>query len=219
VAAPHDPEWSALAEALADVGRSLVSAGLVLASGGNLSAREPGGDVCLVTARGTWLDRLVPDDFALVRISDGAVVGGAADPSTELALHLGCYRVRPDAAAVVHVHPQTSVLLAALGHPIRAITTDHAAYVGPVRVAPFRDPGTPELATEAAALIADGECDCVVLSHHGCSVVGDSVEMACRRALNLEEAARLTYAALALGDTATVCPPGYRDRLRGSGRH
>jgi L-ribulose-5-phosphate 4-epimerase len=208
-----------LVAALIDAGAALVRAGLVLASGGNLSAREPGGAVIAVTARGTWLDRLEPADFALVRISDGAVVGGAPDPSTELALHLECYRARPDAGAVVHVHPQTSVLLAALGHPIRAITTDHAAYVGPVRVAPYRHPGTPELATEAAALLADGECDCVVLSHHGCSVVGDSVETAYRRVLNLEEAARLTYAALLLGDTATVCPPAFRDRLRGRGGH
>ena len=214
--APTDPEWTGLVQDLVDAGRSLVSAGLVLASGGNLSAREPGGAVAAVTARGTWLDRLGPADFTLVRIADGAVVGGAADPSTELALHLECYRARPDASAIVHVHPQTSVLLAALGHPIRTITTDHAAYVGPVRVAPFRHPGTPELAREAAALL-DG-CDCVVLSHHGCSVVADSVAMALRRALNLEEAARLTYAALLLGDTGTVCPPSYRERLRG-GQH
>jgi L-fuculose-phosphate aldolase len=216
--APTDPEWTGLVDELVDAGRTLVRAGLVLASGGNLSAREPGGAVAAVTARGTWLDRLVPADFALVRLADGAVVGGHADPSTELALHLECYRARADAAAVVHVHPQTSVLLAALGHPIRTITTDHAAYVGPVRVAPFRRPGTPELATEAAALLADGECDCVVLSHHGCSVVADSVEMAHRRVLNLEEAARLTYSALLLGDTGTVCPPSYRARL-GRGGH
>jgi L-fuculose-phosphate aldolase len=211
---PTDAGWSGLVGSLVETGAALVRAGLVLASGGNLSAREPGGAVAAVTARGTWLDRLEPAGFALVRIEDGAVVGGAADPSTELALHLECYRARPDVSAVVHVHPQTSVLLAALGHPIRAITTDHAAYVGPVRVAPYRHPGTSELATEAAALLTDG-CDCVVLSHHGCSVVADSVEMALRRTLNLEEAAKLTYAALLLGDTGTVCPPSYRPRRPG----
>ena len=141
-----------------------------------------------MTARGTWLDRLTPTDFSLVRLADGVVVGGAAAPSTELALHVECYRARPDVTAVVHVHPQLSVLLTALGHPIRLLTTDHVAYVREVRVAPYRHPGTPELATEAAALLADG-CDCVVLSRHGCSVVADSVEMALRRVLNLEEAA------------------------------
>ena len=38
--------------------------------------------------------------------------------------------------------------------------------------------------------------------------------MALRRVLNLEEAARLTHAALLLGDTATGGPPGYPERLR-----
>jgi hypothetical protein len=43
--------------------------------------------------------------------------------------------------------------------------------------------------------------------------------MGLRRTLNLEEAAKLTYAALLLGDTGTVCPPSYRERLRGTGEH
>lgn len=210
---PTDPPWAGLVGELQALGRGLVAGGLVLGSGGNLSARAPGGQVAAVTARGSWLDRLGPGDFSLVRLADGAVLGGAPAPSTELALHLECYRARPDVTAVVHVHPQTAVLLAALGHPIRLITTDHVAYVGTVRVAPYRRPGTTEAATEAAALLADGRCDCVVLSHHGCSVVADSVEMAHRRVLNLEEAAKLTYAALLLGDTVTACPQSHRHRL------
>ena len=210
---PGDAVWAGLLAELCSLGRSLVSAGLVLGSGGNLSARAAGAEVAAVTARGSWLDRLVPADFSLVRLADGAVLGGTPAPSTELALHLECYRARPDATAIVHVHPQLSVLLTALGHPIRLITTDHVAYVGEIRVAPYRPPGTAELATEAAALLADGRCHCVVLSHHGCSVVADSVEMALRRVLNLEEAAKLTHAALLLGDTTTAGPPGYREHL------
>jgi hypothetical protein len=50
-------------------------------------------------------------------------------------------------------------------------------------------------------------------------VVADSVDMALRRVLNLEEAAKLTYAALLLGDTGTVCPPSYQERVRGVGEH
>src|SRR5439155_19940686 len=111
------------------LGRKAVAAGLVIGSGGNLSARPPGGDVAAVTATGTWLDELTPRDFSLVRIADGAVVGGRTTPSVELPLHLECYRLRPDVNAVVHLHPQLSVLLTALGHPIRLITTDHVYYV------------------------------------------------------------------------------------------
>ncbi len=185
----------------------------MVGSGGNLSARPPGGEVAVVTATGSWLDELTPADFALVRIADGTVVGGHLAPSVELPLHLECYRVRPDVNAVVHLHPQLSVLLSALGQPIRLITTDHVYYVREVRVAPYRHSGTPELAAEAAARLADGDCDCVVLSNHGCTVVADTVELAHKRAVNLEEAALATYRALLLGDARVACPPEYRAHL------
>jgi L-fuculose-phosphate aldolase len=210
---PAAPPHRALIAQLAKLGRGAVAAGLVQGSGGNLSARAPGGGVAVVTATGTWLDELTPADFSLVRIADGAVLGGHPAPSVELPLHLACYRVRPDANAVVHLHPQLSVLLAALGHPIRLITTDHVYYVREIRIAPYRRSGTTELATEAAALLADGRCNCVILAHHGCSVVADSVELAHKRAVNLEEAALATYRALQLGDTTTACPPEFRADL------
>ncbi|HVQ93288.1 MAG TPA: class II aldolase/adducin family protein [Mycobacteriales bacterium] len=223
------PPYAGLIAELAHVGRQVVGAGLVIGSGGNLSARPPGGEVAVVTGTGTWLDRLTPADFSLVRIVDGAVVGGSPTPSVEVALHTESYRVRPDINAVIHLHPQMSVLLPALGHQIRLITTDHVYYVREIRVAPYRHSGTPELAQAATGLIADGTCNCVVLSHHGCSVVAPTIELAHKRAANLEEAARATFHALQLGDTRTVCPPEYRDRLArlaaadpdpaGTGRH
>jgi L-fuculose-phosphate aldolase len=57
------------------VGSAVVRAGLVVGSGGNLSAREPGSDEIWVTAAGTWLERLERSSFVAVRVSDGAVVG------------------------------------------------------------------------------------------------------------------------------------------------
>jgi ribulose-5-phosphate 4-epimerase/fuculose-1-phosphate aldolase len=216
---PAAPPYGTLVTQLARLGRKAVGAGLVVGSGGNLSARTPGGQVAAVTATGTWLDELTAADFSLVRIADGAVIGGHPAPSVELPLHLECYRARADVNAVVHLHPQLSVLLTALGHPIRLITTDHVYYVREVRIARYRHSGTAELATEAAALLADGRCDCVILSNHGCSVVAGTIEMAHKRAVNLEEAALLTYRALLLGDTGTVCPPQFRAHLDASARH
>jgi L-fuculose-phosphate aldolase len=202
---------AALITQLITVGRKAVAAGLVIGSGGNLSARLPGSDECVVTCSGSWLDELTPDDFSLVALADGAVRGGHPKPSSEAQLHLATYRVRPDTNAIIHLHPQTSVLLDALGHPIRLLTIDHAYYVREVRSTPFLQSGTPELAGAQAA--ADG-CNCVILGHHGCSVLGDTIETAHKRAANLEEAARATLTMLQLGDTTTACPPEYLARVR-----
>jgi L-fuculose-phosphate aldolase len=194
-----------LVDQLIEVGRSAVERGLVLASGGNLSARLTGDDAFVVTAAGTWLDRLTRADFSVLTL-DGDVVGGADRPSSEWKLHQRTYRVRPDVNAVVHVHPQHAVLIDALGHPIRLITLDHAFYVRSIGTVPYLPNGSDELADAAAE--QSREHNCVVLSHHGCSALGEDVGLAYRRALNLEEAAIATYRALLLGDTTTAFPDG-----------
>ena len=190
-------------EQLIEVGRLAVARGLVLASGGNLSARLPGEDEFVVTGAGTWLDRLTPDDFSVLTL-DGEVIGGAV-PSTEWKLHQRTYRVRPDVNAVVHLHPQHAVLVDALGDPIRLMTLDHAVYVRSVGTVPYFPNGSDELADSAAEQAR--EHDCIVLSHHGCSALGPDVGMAYRRALNLEEAATATYRCLAVGNTDCTFPP------------
>lgn len=64
---------------LIHLGAKAVDRGLVLGSGGNLSARLPGGGACVVTASGTWLDELSPEDFSLVAL-DGTHRGGHPTP-------------------------------------------------------------------------------------------------------------------------------------------
>ncbi|MDG4834554.1 class II aldolase/adducin family protein [Solwaraspora sp. WMMD1047] len=233
-----------LRDQLAHLGREVVRSGLVVGSGGNLSARLPAGDSCWVTAAGSWLDRLDRDCFAEVAIVepdapapvdgpsidgadvDGAdvngadvngadnVFGGGLVPSSEVALHLAAYRARPDVRVVVHLHPQSVLLLDALGESIRLVTTDHAFYLRRVARVPFRLPGSEELAELAATAASDGT-NCLVLAQHGCSVLADSVELAHKRATNLEEAARLTYRALLAGRLAELpdAPAAFLDRL------
>lgn len=198
----------AIAE-LIDVGRTAVERGLVLASGGNLSARV-GADQFVVTGAGTWLDRLTSDQFTVLDL-DGNRVSGADKPSSEWKLHQRSYQARPDVNAVVHVHPQNAVLLDALGHQVRLLTLDHAYYVKSVGRTDFYPNGSDELADTAAEQAA--EHNCIIMGHHGCSALGESIEMAFRRAMNLEEAATATFRALQLGDTTTTFPAAAFDAL------
>ena len=203
------PAGGAAGDQVADllrVGRQAVELGLVLASGGNLSVRASDSDDYLVTARGTFLDRLTRGD--LVRMTLAGEVVGPGTPSSEWRLHQQTYLARPDVRAIVHLHPEHVVLLDAIGKPLRLLTLDHVAYVDRVARIPFHPNGSDALATAAAAAARD--CDCVVLAHHGCSTVAGTVDDAFRKAVNLESAARATYRMLLLGDQSTEFPPELR---------
>ena len=186
-----------LRDQLAHVGAEAVRTGLAIGSGGNLSARAAGSGQCWITTAGSWLDRLEPTEFSLISIPEGGLRGGHPQPSSEWRLHTETYTRRPDVNAIIHLHPQTSVLLTALGYDIALITSDHAYYLREIAIVPFEQPGSVELAVAAAEAVAGG-INALVLDHHGCSVLADSVELAHKRAVNLEEAARSSYAALLL---------------------
>jgi L-fuculose-phosphate aldolase len=197
-------DYQDLISELSEAGRDSVGRGLVLASGGNLSARRPGSDEFVVTAGGTYLDRLVLEDYTLMGL-DGSIRGGHPRPSSEWKLHQRTYVVRPDVNAVIHLHPQTAVLLDALGYPVRLITLDHAYYLKRIERCPYYPNGSDELADTAAE--ASRDCNVIILGYHGCSTLGDTVAMAYRRSLSLEEAAQNTFRCLQLGNTDLTFPP------------
>lgn len=198
-------ELRALVEELCAVGADAVDKGLALASGGNLSVRVPGGDEFAVTGAGTFLDKLTPEDFAVIGL-DGSAAGGTPGvrPSSEWKLHQRTFKVRQDVSCVIHLHPQYAVLLDALGHKIRLFTLDHAFYVKSIGRTDYYPNGSDELADSAAAQARDHNC--IILGNHGSSAIGPDIEMAYRRAVNMEQAAETTYRALLLGDSATEFP-------------
>jgi L-fuculose-phosphate aldolase len=201
-----------IAEALLFQGNKLVTAGLVVGSGGNLSGRLPDAEGFLITPSGYSLAELTPE--MLVRVGlDGSVAEGQLKPSSEWPMHAAAYNARPDAEYVFHLHPPVSTTLHAIDHPIRNITTDHAYYVRDLHKVPYIDSGSPELAEAVAAQLQGAEV--VLLKHHGCLLVAGTPDLAYQRAMNLESAAMASYRATTLGDTTTVTPPEYMEWIDG----
>ena len=198
------------ADELIEIGADAVRRGLVLASGGNLSVRLDD-DRVLITRSGTWLDRLDLGSFCVIDL-DGQVLAGDDKPSSEWKLHTRSYQARDDVGSVIHLHPQASLMIDALGQEICLLTMDHANYVRKIARTDFHHNATDELADTAAA--ASLEANCVIMAYHGSSCVGPTAQMAYRRALNLEQAAEMTYRLLTLGDTAATFPEDALDRIR-----
>jgi L-fuculose-phosphate aldolase len=106
------------------------------------------------------------------------------------------------------------VILDACGHEVRLITLDHAYYLRKVVRVPFAHNGSDELADTAAQAARD--CDAIIMGNHGCSTLGDTIAMAYRRALQLEDAAESTFRCLSIGDTGATFPPEALEGLRHS---
>ena len=199
---------------LSDLGKRFVDRGLVVGSGGNLSMLLPDKKSFLVTGTGTSLDRLDEDSFAVVSL-DGTYSSSGTQPSSEYRVHLAAYQTRGDVTICIHLHPQASVLLAALGIETKLVTVDHVYYLRKIVRIPWIRPGTQEIADAVAREIAG--VNVLVLENHGCVVVAGNPELAFSRALNLEEASELTLRSRMVGIEPLEVPSAYREYLEGKG--
>lgn len=206
----NDSNSRTMMDELIQVGRRVVERGLAVGSGGNLSFRIPGSDKFYITGTGTQLDQLDQNSFALLDLNGELIEG--IKPSSEYRVHLECYKKRSDINVCIHLHPQASVLTAALDLPIKFITIDHVYYLRKVSRIPWIRSGTQEIADATSKAVED--TNIVILENHGCVVLASNVALGFSRALNLEEAAELTLRCKQLGIVPTEVPMPYWDYLK-----
>jgi L-fuculose-phosphate aldolase len=194
---------------LAAAGRWLVETGLVWGAGGNLSLRWD--DMCYITQAGARLDHLSAADFVPLRI-DGVNTWQLERASSEHAMHLACYRIRPDAASVFHIHPPNCLALGCAGLSLPAITPDLYLAVGAeVPLIPYMTPTTQPLADAVSDLIVDH--DAVLLRNHGLILVAASTQEALEHSLAVEQAARVVLLAHAATGTCSALSPAEIEEL------
>jgi 3-dehydro-4-phosphotetronate decarboxylase len=180
-----------LREAICRFGRSMFDRGLTAGSSGNLSARLPDGG-WLMTPTGSSLGDLDPARLSLLD-ADGRLVSGDK-PTKESFLHIGMYRQRKDAGAVVHLHSTHSVAVSVLADvdpqdAIPPITAYYVMKIGQLPLVPYYPPGDESLAGAVEALA--GKYHAVLLANHGPVVAGTSLENAVYAIEELEETAKL----------------------------
>jgi L-fuculose-phosphate aldolase len=174
------------------VARQMSASGLVPTTSGNVSARTPDGNV-LITPSGLPYDDLESGDVVLVTL-EGEVLEGGLEPSTEVPMHTGLYRSKPQVGGVVHTHAPYSTTLACLGLEIPPVHYLLAALSGEGRVplAPYATYGTEELAGYAAETLGEAHSVCL-LQNHGTIAVGETVGKAYSLTEILEEMAEIYY--------------------------
>jgi len=188
-------------ERLKAVGRNLYDLGLTYGTMGNISARIPDTDTCLIKPAGFRFCDLEPEDFLLVEISTRKVIKSNAKPSSETPFHTKLYQHRPSAGGVVHLHPKYSTIMSIIGEEI--IPMGFAIYQAPalakgMPVSRFAPSGTEELANSLVEAMREHVA--CLMPQHGSTTIGKTIEEASQNAIVLETLAQLHYEVMLVGE-------------------
>lgn len=200
-----------LKEQICDICHKMWQLGWVAANDGNVTARLPDGTF-LSTPTGISKSFITPEK--LLKINDkGEVLEGGPGykPSSEIKMHLRCYKERPDVQGVVHAHPPT-----ATGYAVAGLSLDEYSMietviaVGSIPLTPFGTPSTNEVPEAIAPYL--GKHDVMLLQNHGALAVGADVYTAYYRMETLELFAKISLTAHLLGGAKEI-PKDKIDKL------
>ncbi|MFH1463905.1 MAG: class II aldolase/adducin family protein [Pseudomonadota bacterium] len=183
---------------------------LLVAMDGNLSVRLPRGLV-LCTRAGCHKGFLTDDDLLVVD-PEGKVRRGQGRPTSEIFMHLACYRERPDVQAVIHAHPPLCVAFTIAGLSMdRCVLPEVVLTLGAIPTAPYRTTGTPDLAALMGEYVRSW--DAILMDTHGAICVGPDLLTAFCRLETMEHTALILKTAQDLGGVRNL-PPEEAVRLR-----
>ncbi len=166
-------------------------------SGGNLSIRDPHGDVWITPAR---VDKGSLNRRDIVRVSPDGVSHGLHPASSEFPFHQAIYTARPDIRAIVHAHPVALVAFSICRQvPNTRLFHQAHAVCGGLGFAPYALPGSRQLGENIAQTFLQG-CDSVILENHGVVVGGEALASAFERFEAFEFAGKTLIKASRLGE-------------------
>jgi len=198
-----------LREDIVQIGRLVFQKGWVAANDGNITIRLDAGRI-LATPTGVCKGMMHPDDLIIVDMQ-GNKISGRAERTSEIAMHLKIYELRPDIKAVVHAHPPVATGFATAGKSLSlGLLPEVVIGLGCVPLAGYGLPGTPELTEPMLPLIP--KYDALMMANHGAVCYGEDVYKAYFRMETMEHFARITLVAELLGG-AKVLPRQEVDKL------
>jgi L-fuculose-phosphate aldolase len=192
-----------------EIGRLVYQKGWVAANDGNITVRLDQERI-LATPTGVSKGMMHPDDLIIVDMQ-GNKIQGRRERTSEIAMHLTVYGMRPDIHSVVHAHPPVATGFAAAGKALNlALLPEVIIGLGCVPLADYGLPGTPALTEPLLPLIP--KYDAILMGNHGAVCYGEDVLKAFFRMETVEHFARISLVTELLGG-ARVLPKQEVDKL------
>jgi L-fuculose-phosphate aldolase len=183
-------------EDIVRIGQLVFQKGWVAANDGNITVRMDAERI-LATPTGVCKGMMHVDDLIIVDMK-GNKISGRAERTSEIAMHLTVYEMRPDIKAVVHAHPPVATGFATAGKPLNlALLPEVVIGLGCVPLAAYGLPGTAALTEPMLPLIP--KYDALMMANHGAVCYGEDVYKAYFRMETMEHFARIQLVAELLG--------------------
>ncbi len=193
---------------IVEIGRLMYERSYVVSSDGNVSIRLDENRI-LATPTMTSKGRMTVDSLALTDL-DGKPLSDTK-ASSELAMHILIYKMRPDIKAVCHAHPPHGTAFAVAGLAIdKPILSEVILTLGCVPLTEYGTPSTDEL-TEAMKPFVPHH-NALLMANHGAVAYGRDLWEAFDRLETLEHTARIAILSRALGG-ANDLPPEAIEKL------
>lgn len=172
-----------------------MASSLVVGAGGNLSMRD--GEYMYISPSGFDLKDIKNHEWVKVHIETG-IYEGELRPSSEVSMHLECFRKNPQINACLHAHPTFSVAVSSTGKDIPPLFPDFPAMVKKVGYIDYVIPTTSLLADKVAELVTD-DTDVIIMRNHGVLTVGKTMKEAFFFMQLTEESAKVFTFSTVLG--------------------
>jgi len=185
-----------LRQDIVDIGRFVWQKEWVASNDGNITIRLDSERV-MCTPTGVCKGLMHPDDLIVVDMQ-GKKLEGRNEGTTEIAMHLAIYNLRPDVMSVLHAHPPVATGFAAAGRALNlALLPEVIIGLGCVPLVDYGLPGTPALIEPMLPLIP--KYDALMMGNHGVVCYGEDVHKAFFRMETVEHFARITLVAELVG--------------------
>jgi L-fuculose-phosphate aldolase len=185
-----------------ETSRRLHANGWVANHDGNVSVRLKGNRFLITPTAVSKHD--VDDGMLLIVDASGKVLEGRRKPFGELELHLGIYKARPEAEAVLHAHPPYATAMALVGRELSPIALPEivVSLGDKIPTLPRAMPKDPAALERLSA--AFKQYDAALLSGNGVFTMGADLEQALLRMELVEHYARILSIARGLGDVPAL---------------
>jgi len=189
---------------IVEIGRRFWQQGWVAANDGNISVRLSDTEL-ICTPSGLAKGFLSPDQLIKTDMN-GQVLDGYLKPSSELTMHLECYRQRPDIGACVHAHPPTATGFACAGLSLEnCVLPEVILALGGIPLTPYGTPGGTDIPAAIRPYLDN--YDSFLLANHGVLAVGKNVFDAYYKMETTEHFAKISLTARLLGGEKPIAPP------------